>query len=54
VLFALVALVVVELFVRLVRALFTCVAHVSRVDHVGRVTSARDDKLLPLIINFVK
>jgi hypothetical protein len=29
-------------------------AHVSRVDHVGRAASARDDKLLPLIITYVK
>jgi hypothetical protein len=29
-------------------------AHVSRVDHVGRAASARDDKLLPLITTCVK
>jgi hypothetical protein len=82
-LFARVALVVVVLFVRLVRALFMCVAHairtrfhmscvrvacaictcrlpcrtsltrISRVDHVGRATSARDNKLFSLIITHV-
>jgi hypothetical protein len=29
-------------------------AHVSRVDHVGRATSAREVKLLQLIITCVK
>jgi hypothetical protein len=28
--------------------------HVSRVDHVGFTASAHDDKLLPLIITYVK
>jgi hypothetical protein len=49
------------LIMRLSRAFRVCRAsrrvlltHVSRVDHVGRVTSAREDKLLPLIITCVK
>jgi hypothetical protein len=36
------------------RVLLAHAAHVSRVDHVGRAASVRDDKLLPLIITCVK